>query len=99
MSLVEEIRALKKSRGQDDRGVFLNDNLVSPCKHPRFRTLTHSTQSGFDAFMDFTSPSNENMDVLENFDFDRFLHQDVESGRSFNFDKGFNIDNNGINIE
>jgi len=36
--------------------------------------------------MDFANPGNGNMDVLQDFDFDSFLHQDGDVVNDFNFD-------------
>ena len=47
--------------------------------------------------MDFVNPTNGS-DVLQDFDFDSFLHQDGEVGDSFNFDTGF-LDGDGIGAD
>jgi hypothetical protein len=36
--------------------------------------------------MDFANPNGGSMNVLQDFDFDSFLHQDAEGVDSFNFD-------------
>lgn len=43
----------------------------------------------FQALGDFTQPGNGSMDVLQDFDFDSFLHQDGDVDNNFNFDAGF----------
>jgi hypothetical protein len=49
--------------------------------------------------MDFANPSNGNMDVLQDFDFDSFLHQDAEDVNNFNFDTSAFLDGDGIGAE
>ena len=53
----------------------------------------------FDYQMDFANPNNGNMDVLQDFDFDSFLHQDADAGESFNFDAFGGLDGNEIGAE
>ena len=53
----------------------------------------------FEYPMDFANPSNNNMDVLQDFDFDSFLHQDADAGESFNFDTFGGLDGNEIGAE
>lgn len=46
--------------------------------------------------MDFANPGNGNMDVLQDFDFDSFLHNDGEVGDNpFNFDSSAFLDDGG----
>jgi len=40
----------------------------------------------FDQSLEFANPSNGNTDVLQDFDFDSFLHQDGEGVDNFSFD-------------
>ncbi|KAF8854160.1 hypothetical protein BDZ45DRAFT_706695 [Acephala macrosclerotiorum] len=59
---------------------------------------------GFDAFggagtMDFASAGNSNLDVLQDFDFDSFLHQDDAVGDNFNFDTFQGLDDNQIGAD
>jgi hypothetical protein len=49
--------------------------------------------------MDFANPNNGNMDVLQDFDFDSFLHQDAEGVDNFNFDSSAFLDGGEINAE
>jgi hypothetical protein len=50
--------------------------------------------------MDFANPGNGSLDVLQDFDFDSFLHQDAEGVDSFNFDmSGIGMDGDGIGAE
>jgi hypothetical protein len=68
---------------------------------PSFKTITISTD--FLKFeyqpMDFANPGNGNMDVLQDFDFDSFLHQDGDGGvDSFNFEFS-GLDGNEIGAE
>jgi hypothetical protein len=50
--------------------------------------------------MDFANPNNGNMDVLQDFDFDSFLHQDGGvDGNEFNFDTTNFLDGNEIGAE
>jgi hypothetical protein len=49
--------------------------------------------------MDFANPGNGNMDVLQDFDFDSFLHQDGVDGNEFNFDTATFIDGNEIGAD
>ncbi|CZT41636.1 related to Som1 protein [Rhynchosporium secalis] len=57
--------------------------------------------SGFDfpGGMDFANPNNGNMDVLQDFDFDSFLHQDGEGVDNFNFDSSAFLDGNEIGAD
>jgi hypothetical protein len=48
--------------------------------------------------MDF-APNNGSMDVLQDFDFDSFLHQDGDVGENFNFDSSAFLDENTIGAE
>lgn len=48
--------------------------------------------------MDFADPSS-GLDVLQDFDFDSFLHQDDSVGDAFNFDTSFQIDSNEIGAD
>ena len=49
--------------------------------------------------MDFANPGNGNMDVLQDFDFDSFLHQDGEGVDNFNFDSSAFLDGNEIGAD
>ncbi len=49
--------------------------------------------------MDFANPNNGNMDVLQDFDFDSFLHQDGEDVGNFNFDSSAFLDGNEIGAD
>lgn len=54
----------------------------------------------FDPYaLEFANPNNGNMDVLQDFDFDSFLHQDADAGDSFNFDAFGGLDGNEIGAE
>jgi hypothetical protein len=54
----------------------------------------------FQGSMDFANPNNGNMDVLQDFDFDSFLHQDGGvDGNEFNFDTTNFLDGNEIGAE
>lgn len=54
----------------------------------------------FNSSMDFANPNNGNMDVLQDFDFDSFLHQDGDTVNDFNFDtSAFLGDGNEIGAE
>ena len=54
----------------------------------------------FDPYpLDFANPNTGNMDVLQDFDFDSFLHQDADAGDSFNFDAFGGLDGNEIGAE
>jgi len=54
--------------------------------------------AGFDIqTFEFADPANGNMNVLEAFDFDSFLHQDEDN--AFSFDTGNFLDNNEIPAE
>lgn len=48
--------------------------------------------------MDF-APNNGSMDVLQDFDFDSFLHQDGDGNDNFNFDSATFLDGNEIGAE
>jgi hypothetical protein len=77
----------------------MNDN-VSRCYYRRLPPLLTVAQFDFNPSMDFTNPSNNSMDVLQDFDFDSFLHQDAEGVDTFSFDtSGFNMDGDGIGAE
>jgi len=54
--------------------------------------------SQFDYPLDFANPNN-NMDILQDFDFDSFLHQDGDAGDNFNFDAFGGLDGNEIGAE
>lgn len=45
--------------------------------------------------MDFANPGN-GMDVLQDFDFDSFLHNDDQDSGAFNFDATGFLDDGGI---
>jgi hypothetical protein len=49
--------------------------------------------------MDFANPGNGNMDVLQDFDFDSFLHNDGEGVDNFNFDSSAFLDGNEIGTD
>lgn len=50
--------------------------------------------------MDFNGPGMNNSDVLQDFDFDSFLHQDGDNGDAFAFDpSGFNMEGGEIGAE
>jgi hypothetical protein len=62
--------------------------------------LVYTNISKFDNFpMEFANPNNGNMDVLQDFDFDSFLHQDGEGVDNFNFDSFGGLDGNEIGAE
>ncbi|KAK0103986.1 hypothetical protein ONS96_005091 [Cadophora gregata f. sp. sojae] len=58
-----------------------------------------SSAFDFQGGMDFANPGNGNMDVLQDFDFDSFLHQDGEGVDQFNFDSAAFLDGNEIGAE
>jgi hypothetical protein len=50
--------------------------------------------------MDFANPTTGNLDVLQDFDFDSFLHQDAGvDGNDFNFDASGFLGDNEIGAE
>ena len=49
--------------------------------------------------MDFAGAGNGNMDVLQDFDFDSFLHQDGGVEDNFNFDSSAFLDESTIGAE
>ena len=49
--------------------------------------------------MDFANPTGGNMDVLQDFDFDSFLHQDGEGVGEFSFDGSAFMDGGEIGAE
>lgn len=49
--------------------------------------------------MDFANATNSNLDVLQDFDFDSFLHQDGEDPNQFGFEASFLDNNDGIGAE
>jgi hypothetical protein len=55
-------------------------------------------QFDFQAGMDF-APNNGSLDVLQDFDFDSFLHQDGGVENEFNFDASSFLDENTIGAE
>jgi hypothetical protein len=85
---------------QPDIGFDLG-NQVSQSRLPSL--LPTNQDQGFDAFQplpDFNNGGGGSMDVLQDFDFDSFLHQDGDvGGDSFNFDTNFLDDNNQIGAE
>lgn len=48
--------------------------------------------------MDFANPAMGSGDVLQDFDFDSFLHQD-DGADAFAFDSGFNLEGGEIGAE
>ena len=48
---------------------------------------------------DFTNPGTGNLDVLQDFDFDSFLHQDGEGGDPFSFDTSGFLEGGEIGAE
>ncbi|TVY58290.1 Transcriptional activator somA [Lachnellula cervina] len=55
-----------------------------------------NTFAEFQPLGDFAQPGNGSMDVLQDFDFDSFLHQDGDVDNNFNFDaSGFGMDDGG----
>lgn len=62
--------------------------------------LGDSTFSNYDTSLDFANPGNGNMDVLQDFDFDSFLHQDPgDTVNDFSFDPSGFLDGNEIGAE
>ena len=65
--------------------------------------LTEVMNSNFLKFdpypLDFANPNSGNMDVLQDFDFDSFLHQDADASDTFNFDAFGGLDGNEIGAE
>ncbi|PMD23726.1 hypothetical protein NA56DRAFT_716215 [Hyaloscypha hepaticicola] len=53
----------------------------------------------FPGGLDFAASNNNNMDVLQDFDFDSFLHQDGGVEDSFNFDTSAFLDENTIGAD
>lgn len=77
----------------------MGDNTVS--RHASIRdspAVLTTIKFGFESSMDFANPGNGNMDVLQDFDFDSFLHQDGDNVDNFNFDTSAFLDNDGIGI-
>ncbi|CAD6499575.1 BgTH12-03686 [Blumeria graminis f. sp. triticale] len=62
--------------------------------------LADSAFPNFDTSLDFANPGNGNMDVLQDFDFDSFLHQDAgDAVNDFNFDTSGFLDGNEIGAD
>lgn len=62
--------------------------------------IADSAFSNFETSLDFANPGNGNMDVLQDFDFDSFLHQDAgDNVGEFNFDTAGFLDGNEIGAE
>jgi len=78
-----------------------NTNVVSQQSDALQSGGLNFDASGFDfpSSMDFANPNNGNMDVLQDFDFDSFLHQDAEGVDNFNFDSSAFLDGGEINAE
>jgi len=49
--------------------------------------------------MDFTNPNMATTDVLQDFDFDSFLHQDGDGADQFNFDTSAFMEDGAIGAE
>ena len=67
-------------------------------KFPRCEISTDYTKFG-DYGLDFANPNGGNMDVLQDFDFDSFLHQDGEGVDNFDFNSFGHLDSNEIGAE
>lgn len=52
----------------------------------------------FEQCLEFTNPSNGNTDVLEDFDFDSFLHNDGDGVDQFSFDATNSLDGREFNV-
>ncbi len=61
--------------------------------------LANHMQYDFQGGMDFANPTGGNMDVLQDFDFDSFLHQDGEGVSDFTFDGSAFMDGGEIGAE
>lgn len=62
--------------------------------------IGESSFSNFDSSLDFSNPGNGSMDVLQDFDFDSFLHQDGgDALPEFNFDASGFLDSNEIGAD
>ncbi|TVY62892.1 Transcriptional activator somA [Lachnellula suecica] len=73
-------------------------NTGVPVQQPDMNFDMTNNMSGFDTFQplgDFTQPGNGSMDVLQDFDFDSFLHQDGDGVDNFNFDASGFLDDGG----
>jgi hypothetical protein len=70
-----------------------NSTAVSPHCSPKYAyVLTDEMQFDLPSF-DFANPVNGTTDVLQDFDFDSFLHNDGEGVDNFNFDTtGFGLE-------
>jgi hypothetical protein len=67
---------------------------------PIFPCCAISTNSSqFDYDLNFANPNGGNMDVLQDFDFDSFLHQDGEGVDNFDFNSFGPLDGNEIGAE
>jgi hypothetical protein len=49
--------------------------------------------------MDFANPAMGTADVLQDFDFDSFLHQDAGDNDGFNFDPNNFLEGEGVGAE
>jgi len=78
-----------------------NPGVVSQQPDPLQGGALNFDSSAFDfqGGMDFANPGNGNMDVLQDFDFDSFLHQDGEGVDNFNFDSSAFLDGNEIGAD
>ena len=63
------------------------------------RNITHTNLVKFNYDLDFANPNGGNMDVLQDFDFDSFLHQDGEGTDNFDFNSFGGLDGNEIGAE
>jgi hypothetical protein len=59
----------------------------------------NDSQFDFQGLGDFNNNVNGNTDVLQDFDFDSFLHQDGDDSNAFNFDASQFLDTSEIGAE
>lgn len=78
-----QIPVLQQDVSQNAFGMDDN-NMVRAFSESSIKSLLISLQFGMG--MDFTNPSLGSADVLQDFDFDSFLHQDAGENDTFGFD-------------